>query len=60
LGREEVVLPIEDLEAIKLIGFQRMDQETAARIMYVSCQTFGRIPTEVRAIVVEAQVMGNL
>ncbi len=59
-GREEVILPIEDLEAIKLNDFQGLDQETAARMMNVSRQTFGRILTEARAIVADALVMGKI
>jgi predicted DNA-binding protein (UPF0251 family) len=59
-GREEVFLPIEGLEAIRLSDFQGMDQETAARMMNVSRQTFGRILTEARGIVADALVMGKV
>lgn len=59
-GREEVILPIEDLEAIKLNDFQGLDQETAARMMNVSRQTFGRILAEARAIVADALIMGKI
>jgi len=59
-GREEVVLHIEGLEAIKLSDFQGMDQETAAKMMNVSRQTFGRILAEARAIVADALVMGKI
>ena len=59
-GREEVILPIEDLEAIKLNDFQGLDQETAARMMNVSRQTFGRILIEARTIVADALVMGKI
>jgi len=59
-GAEEVVLPIEGLEAIRLNDFQGMDQETAARMMNVSRQTFGRILAEARAIVADALVMGKV
>jgi len=59
-GREEVVLPIEGLEAIKLNDFQGLDQETAAKMMDVSRQTFGRILAEARAIVADALVMGKI
>ena len=58
-GREEVFLPIEGLEAIRLIDYQGLDQETASRMMNVSRQTFGRILTEARAIVADALVMGK-
>ena len=59
-GREEVVLPIEGLEAIRLTDFQGMDQRTSAKMMNVSRQTFGRILAEARAIVADALVMGKI
>ena len=59
-GREEVTLPIEGLEAIRLNDFQGLDQETAAIMMNVSRQTFGRILAEARAIVADALVMGKI
>lgn len=58
-GRQEAFLPIEGLEAIKLIDFQGLDQETASRLMNVSRQTFGRILAEARAVVADALVMGK-
>jgi len=58
-GKEEVFLPIEGLEAIRMSDFQGLDQETAARMMNVSRQTFGRILTEARSIVADALVMGK-
>jgi len=58
-GREEVFLPIEGLEAIRMTDFQGLDQETAAGLMNVSRQTYGRILAEARAIVAEALVMGK-
>ncbi|MBW1781410.1 MAG: DUF134 domain-containing protein [Deltaproteobacteria bacterium] len=59
-GTEEIVLSVEGLEAIRLNDFQGMDQETAARLMNVSRQTFGRILAEARAIVADALVMGKV
>lgn len=59
-GREEVFLPIEGLEAIRLSDFQGMDQESAAGLMNVSRQTFGRILSEARTIVADALVMGKV
>ena len=59
-GREEAILSLEGLEAIKLNDFQGLDQETAARMMNVSRQTFGRILAEARAIVADALVMGKI
>ena len=57
---EEVILPIEGFEAIRLSDFEGLDHETAARMMNVSRQTFGRILAEARAIVAEALVMGKI
>ena len=59
-GKEEVILPIEGLEAIRMNDFQGMDQDTAAKMMNVSRQTFGRILAEARAIVAEALAMGKV
>ncbi len=59
-GREEVVLAIEGLEAIRLSDFEGLDHETAAGRMKVSRQTFGRILAEARAIVAESLVMGKV
>lgn len=58
-GKEEVFLPIEGFETIRMSDFQGLDQETAARMMNVSRQTFGRILTEARSIVADALVMGK-
>ena len=59
-GREEIVLSIEGLEAIRLSDFEGLDQENAAIRMNVSRQTFGRILTEARRIVADALVMGKV
>ena len=59
-GREIIVLPIEGLEAIKLNDVQGLDQESAAAVMNVSRQTFGRILAEARAIVADALVLGKI
>ena len=58
-GREEAVLSIEGLEAIRLSDYQGLDQATAAGVMNVSRQTFGRILAEARAIVADALVAGK-
>jgi predicted DNA-binding protein (UPF0251 family) len=57
---EEVVLPVEGLEAIRLSDLQGMDQVTAAGRMNVSRQTFGRILAEARTITADALVTGKL
>jgi predicted DNA-binding protein (UPF0251 family) len=59
-GREEVILPVEGFEAIRLTDYQGLDQETAAGMMNVSRQTFGRILAEARAIVADALIMGKV
>ncbi len=59
-GRGQVILPIEGYEAIRLVDFEGMDQEEAAKMMNVSRQTFGRILAEARAAVAEALVMGKV
>ena len=59
-GREEVFLPVEGLEAIRLSDFEGLDQVNAALRMNVSRQTFGRILAEARVIVAEALVMGKV
>ena len=59
-GSEEVVLTVEGLEAIRLSDFQGMDHDSAAKMMNVSRQTFGRILAEARRIVAEALVMGKI
>ncbi|MFP3927278.1 MAG: DUF134 domain-containing protein [Desulfobacteraceae bacterium] len=58
-GRAQVVLPLEGLEAIRLVDYQRLDQETAAAIMNVSRQTLGRILAHARGIVADALVTGK-
>jgi len=59
-GREEIFLPVEGLEAIRLCDLQGMDHETAAKMMNVSRQTFGRILSEARTIIAEALVNGKV
>ena len=59
-GKEEVVLSIEGLEAIRLSDFEGLGQEPGAERMNVSRQTFGRILTEARSIVADALVMGKV
>ena len=55
----EIYLSVEGLEAIRLSDFEHLDQETAAKIMEVSRQTFGRILSDARAIVSEALITGK-
>lgn len=57
---EEVVLPIEGLEALRLSDLEKLDQGAAAVRMNVSRQTFGRVLAEARQVVAEALVMGKM
>ena len=57
---QEVVLPLECLEALRLSDLERLDQETAAARMNVSRQTFGRVLAEARQMVAEALVVGKM
>jgi predicted DNA-binding protein (UPF0251 family) len=56
----ELSLSVEELEAIRLSDFERLDQESAANLMQVSRQTYGRILTDARSIVSEALVTGKV
>jgi len=55
----EVVLTIDELEALRLADFESMYQEQAAKQMDVSRQTFGRIISSARHKVAEALVQGK-
>lgn len=55
----EIILPVEGMEAIRLSDFEKLDQATAADIMRISRQTYGRILGEARAIVSEALITGK-
>ena len=55
----EVFLSFEELEAIRLSDFEGLDQETAANMMEVSRQTYGRILGSARNIVAKALVTGK-
>jgi len=55
----EVVLTIDELEALRLADLEGMYQEDAAAKMKVSRQTFGRIITAARKKVAEVLVQGK-
>ncbi|MBW1903235.1 MAG: DUF134 domain-containing protein [Deltaproteobacteria bacterium] len=57
---EEIVLPIEGLEALRLSDLERLDQQTAADRMNVSRPTFSRVLAEARILISEALVMGKM
>jgi predicted DNA-binding protein (UPF0251 family) len=55
----EIVLKIDELEAIRLADLEGMYQERAAEQMNVSRQTFGRIVSSARNKVAQALVQGS-
>ena len=55
---DEVSLPCEGHEALRLADLEGMTQEEAARYMGVSRHTFGRILAEARKVVAEAVIGG--
>ncbi len=55
---EEIVLSLEEFEAIRLADHEGLYQEEAARRMGVSRQTFGRAVTSARGKVARALVLG--
>jgi len=55
----EVFLSVEELEAVRLSDFEGLDQESAANLMEVSRQTYGRILAHARSIISEALVTGK-
>ena len=52
----EVILSLEEFEAIRLIDYQGLDQSGAAEIMEVSRQTVGRILKSARYKIAESLV----
>ena len=56
----EILLSVEELEAIRLSDFENLDQETAADIMDVSRQTYGRILSNARSIIGNALITGKV
>lgn len=56
----EVSLPVEGMEALRLSDHEGMDQDTAATLMGVSRQTYGRILADARGTVAHALVTGKV
>lgn len=54
----EVVLPVEGLEALRLIEVQGLEQDAAALLMGVSRPTFSRVLAQARQTVGQALVNG--
>jgi len=55
----ELVLSVEELEAIRLSDFEGLDQEAAANLVEVSRQTYGRILARARHCISEALITGK-
>ena len=55
----EVLISVEEFEAIRLSDFEHLDQEKAAAMMGVSRHTFGRLLGKARAAVADALVLGK-
>jgi len=55
----QVILSLDEFEAIRLIDFEGMDQSQAATMMNVSRQTFGRILKKARFNLSKALVTGQ-
>jgi predicted DNA-binding protein (UPF0251 family)/predicted Fe-Mo cluster-binding NifX family protein len=58
LDLNEVYLPFEGVEALRLADLEGMSQQEAAERMHVSRHTFGRILAEARKVVSQALVQG--
>jgi predicted DNA-binding protein (UPF0251 family) len=56
---EEVVLPVEGYEALRLVDVEGLDQDQAAARMEVSRPTFGRILAAARKTLALAVVLGR-
>lgn len=54
----EAVLPLEGLEALRLVEVDGLDQEAAAACMGVSRPTFSRVLADARRLVAQALVQG--
>jgi predicted DNA-binding protein (UPF0251 family) len=55
---QEVTLPVEGLEALRLADVEGMEQQEAAELMGVSRPTFSRILAQARGVVSQALVHG--
>jgi predicted DNA-binding protein (UPF0251 family) len=56
---KEVVLKVEELEAIRLKDFKNLEQEDCAQVMRVSRPTFQRILTSAHARIADALINGK-
>jgi uncharacterized protein len=56
---EEVILTVDEYEALKLADYEQLYQEQAAGKMHVSRQTFGRIILSAHYKIAEALIQGK-
>jgi len=56
---DEVILHIEEFEAVKLSDVEALEQEEASKKMKVSRQTFGRVLSSARKKIADAIVFGK-
>jgi predicted DNA-binding protein (UPF0251 family) len=55
----EISLSVEGMETIRLSDFEHLDQDSAAQLMGVSRQTYGRILFDARTAIADALVTGK-
>lgn len=56
---EEIILNKDELQALKLVDYERIEQETAAKKMNISQPTFSRILAVARKKISDALVNGK-
>lgn len=59
-SKEEVVLSVEEFEAIRLSDYERMDQDESSGKMNISRGTFQRIINEAKYKIADAMVNGKI
>ena len=55
----EIILPLEGVEALRLVEIEGLDQDQASARMKISRQTLGRILASARKSLAEAVVLGK-
>jgi len=57
---EEVILSLDELEALRLADLERINQKESAKIMNISQQTFSRLLNKARKSLADAVVNGKI
>jgi len=57
--KNEVILPVDGFEALRLTDVEGLEQDAAAKLMGISRQTYGRILAHARRLVAQALVFGK-